>query len=149
MPPMLLRRRMSRLARLGRLDPCDLVVAGLYVDGAKGELAGLAAGAAAGAKRDHPGAVQANPAAEEEVRRVAETGAEAGAGAARESERAEALEKKVALLGEEQVEARQVDLLLVDLDLREVGVDGEVGGDVLDIVVVEEDPRIGLLGYGK
>ena len=40
-------------------------------------------------------------------------------------------EEEVALLREEQVEARQVDLLLVDLDLREVGVDGEVGGDVL------------------
>ena len=41
------------------------------------------------------------------------------------------LEEEVALLGEEQAEPRQVDLLLVDLDLREVGVDGEVGGEVL------------------
>jgi hypothetical protein len=38
-------------------------------------------------------------------------------------ERAEPFEEEVALLGKEQVEAGQVDLLLVDLDLREVGVD--------------------------
>ena len=58
-------------------------------------------------------------------------GAEAGAGAAGKRERAEAFEEEVALLREEQVEARQVDLLLVDFDLREVGVDRQVGGDVL------------------
>ena len=57
--------------------------------------------------------------------------AKSGAGAPGKREHAEALEKEVALLGEEQVEARQVDLLLVDFDLREVGVDREVGGDVL------------------
>ena len=43
----------------------------------------------------------------------------------------EALEEEVALLREEQVEPRQVDLLLVNFDLREVGVDREIGGDVL------------------
>ena len=64
-------------------------------------------------------------------------GAEPGAGAAGERKCAEALEKEVALLGKEQTEARQVDLLLVDLDLREVGVDGEVGGDVLRDAVLQ------------
>ena len=49
------------------------------------------------------------------------------AGVARaELEHAGVLEEEIALLGEEQVEARQVDLLLVGFDLREVGVDGEV-----------------------
>ncbi len=53
--------------------------------------------------------------------------AAATAGVARpELEHAGVLEEEVALLREEQVEARQVDLLLVGLDLREVGVDGEV-----------------------
>ena len=36
------------------------------------------------------------------------------------------LEKERPLLGEEQVEAIEIDLLLVDFDLREVGVDGDV-----------------------
>ena len=48
----------------------------------------------------------------------------------REIEHAAPFEEEVALLGKEQAEAREVDLLLVDLDLREVGVDGEVGGQV-------------------
>jgi len=34
--------------------------------------------------------------------------------------------KELALLGKEQREARQVDLLVVSLDLREVGVRGDV-----------------------
>ena len=46
------------------------------------------------------------------------------------AEREDALpfEEEVALLREEQAEARQVDLLLVLFDLREVGVVGDVGG---------------------
>ena len=51
-------------------------------------------------------------------------GAEHGAGdaAAAEIEDAAPLEKEIALFREEQIEPRQVHLLLVDLDLREVGV---------------------------
>ena len=116
---------------VGGLDPRRLVIAGLHVDRAEGELAGLAGGAAAGDERNHARLIEADAAAEEQVRRVAGAGAESGAGAAGKRERAEAFEEEVALLREEQVEARQVDLLLVDFDLREVGVDGEVGGDVL------------------
>ena len=56
--------------------------------------------------------------------------AAAARAAAREVEHAAAFEEELALLRQEQVEARQVDLLLVDLDLREVGVDGEVGGEI-------------------
>jgi hypothetical protein len=40
--------------------------------------------------------------------------------------RARVLEEERPLLRKEQVEAVEVDLLLVDLDLREVGVDGGV-----------------------
>ena len=50
---------------------------------------------------------------------------------------AEPLEEEIALLGKEQVEPREVHLLLVDLDLREVGVDGEVGGQVLRDAVLD------------
>ena len=52
----------------------------------------------------------------------------AATAAAAELEDAGVLEEEVALLGKEQAEARQVDLLLVGFDLREVGVDGEVPG---------------------
>ena len=40
------------------------------------------------------------------------------------------LEEERALLREEQIEPREVHLLLVGFDLREVGVDREVGGEV-------------------
>ena len=48
-----------------------------------------------------------------------------------EGEEALILQEEVALLGEEEAEAGQVHLLLVGLDLREVGVVGEVGRQVL------------------
>ena len=50
---------------------------------------------------------------------------------AAERERALVLEEELALLRKEQAEAREVDLLLVGFDLREVGVVGEVGRQVL------------------
>ncbi len=56
--------------------------------------------------------------------------AEHAAPAAAEVEDAAPFEEEVALLGEEEGEAREVHLLLVDLHLREVGVHGEVGGEV-------------------
>ncbi len=43
-----------------------------------------------------------------------------------ELEDAGVLQKELALLGKEQVETRQVDLLVIRLHLGEVGVDGEV-----------------------
>ena len=53
-----------------------------------------------------------------------------------------ALEKEVALLGEEQAEAREVDLLLVLLDLREVGVDRQVGGQPAREAVLHIDADV-------
>ena len=58
-----------------------------------------------------------------------------------EGERALVLEKELALLGKEQAEAREVDLLLVGLDLREVGVVGEVGRQVLRDAVLHVERR--------
>ncbi len=43
-----------------------------------------------------------------------------------DGEEAGVLEEERPFLGKEQVEAVEIDLLLVDLDLREVGVDGGV-----------------------
>src|SRR5439155_13258166 len=40
------------------------------------------------------------------------------------------LEKKRPLFREEEIEARKVHLLLIGLDLREIGIDGEVGGQI-------------------
>ena len=45
--------------------------------------------------------------------------------------------EELALLGEEEAEPRQVHLLLVDLDLREIGVIGEVGREVLRHAVLD------------
>ena len=57
------------------------------------------------------------------------------------------LEKEIALLGKKQVEAREVDLLFVDLDLSEIGVDGEVGGEIGGDAVLEiaADVRIDIV----
>ena len=85
--------------------------------------------------------VGALPAAEEATAAAAQRPAEAaGETAAGEVEDAAALEEELPLSRKEQVEAGQVDLLLVNLDLREVGVDGEVGGQVLRDAVLTSRP---------
>ena len=78
---------------------------------------------AADPQRNRADVVEADAAAEEQIRRVAGSRCQAGAGAPGEGEHAEILEEEIALLGKEQVEPRQVDLLLVDFHLREVGVE--------------------------
>ena len=78
--------------------------------------------------------VQPDPPREEQLRRLVDgvdLTAEPGlARRAPELECPAALEEEVALLGKHHREAGEVDLLLVHLHLREVGVDGEVGGQV-------------------
>ena len=63
-------------------------------------------------------------------------------GSRAELEDAPSLEEELALLRKEQVESRQVHLLLVDLDLREVGVVGEVGGEALGDAVLHVDADV-------
>ena len=134
MPPMLLRRRMSRLARStvkfagstfasGSSPVCMLTAPKVT----------LPAFPSRGYRAQRDRARSSRP-----MRRVKKRygvspalAPTPDAGPARERERAEALEKEVALLGKEQAEPGQVDLLFVDLHLREVGVDGEVGGQAL------------------
>ena len=53
-------------------------------------------------------------------------------------------EEEVALFRKEQVESREVDLLLVGFDLREVGVDGQVGDEPLRDRVLHVEPSLGL-----
>ena len=91
---------------------------------------------------------QADPSREEQV------GAAPEAGPAADVEHAGVLQEEVALLGEEEREARQVDLLLVHLDLGEVGVQREVQVEarrhaVFDVeaVLVEPGP-VQASGYG-
>ena len=97
--------------------------------------------------------VQPDAAAVEHDRRVAaaaadEAAVEVAAGAvdrhAAERERALVLEEELALLRKEQTEPRQVDLLLVGFDLREVGVDGQVGGEALRDGVFHVEAGVGL-----
>ena len=128
---------------------------------AEGELADLAGDPPADLDRHLAAAVEPDaPAVEEERRRRwrVEAAAQPAAAAqvarraaAGEVEDAAALEEEVALLGEEQVEAGQVHLLLVDLDLREVGVVGEVGDEVGGDAVlhVEADLAVEIVGHRR
>ena len=61
-----------------------------------------------------------------------------------EREDALVLQKELAFLGIEQAEAREVDLLLVDLHLGEVGVDGGVRNQVLRQRVLHVEPGLGV-----
>ena len=89
----------------------------------------------AGVKRDLLPPVEAYIPAVEQHRRVA-AAERPGAGPA-EREQPLVLQKEFALLGKEQREAREVDLLLVRLHLGEVRVDGEIGRQVLRDAVLD------------
>ena len=127
---------MSRRSRsaVKLVDGLSVLLALLDVQRADRPAADAAGQARAGEQRNGiAGRRQADLPAEEEdhvLRRVlapAATAAATATGVAgAELEDARVLEEEVALLGEEQAEARQVDLLLVGFDLREVGVDREV-----------------------
>ena len=107
---------------------------------AHGETPHFAAQSSAGTERRNASAVETDPPAEKEIGRHAAAGAEAGARASGKRERAEVLQEEIPLLGKEQVEPREVHLLLVDLDLREVGVGRDVDGQVLCHAVLEIAP---------
>ena len=62
-----------------------------------------------------------------------------------ELERRRVLEEERALLREEQVEARQVDLLFVGLDLREVGVVGRIERQVRPDSPLHVDADVAIL----
>jgi hypothetical protein len=65
-------------------------------------------------------------------------------GSSAKLEQAAAFEEELALFRELQVEARQVHLLLVDFNLREVGVVGEVERQVLRQVVLGVEAKISI-----
>ena len=132
----------ARDGERGRLDALRLALerrqlAGADAEQADGETARFAAQSSAGTERRNAPAVETDPPAEEQIRRHATAGAEAGARTSGKRERPEVLQEEIPLLGKEQVEARQVHLLLVDLDLREIGVDRDVDGQVLCHAVLE------------
>ncbi len=140
--PTLLRRRMLRRRRSAENVVATAPADGLVVRGdgqrADVERAGLAGDAPAGDDRHRLPVAQADPAAEEQDRNRARPLARLAA----EIEDPLSLEKEVALLGEEQAESREVDLLLVFLDLREVGVDREVGGQAAGQPVLHVDADV-------
>ena len=82
---------------------------------------------------------QPDLAAEEQQRHVARRVAGLHAG---EVEDALAFDEEVALLGEEQAEARQVDLLEILFDLREVGAVGGVDDEAAGQAVPEVDAGV-------
>ena len=63
----------------------------------------------------------------EQDRRVGRTSTRTATAGTAEDEGPLVLEEELPLLGEEQAEASEVDLLLIGFDLREVGIDREVG----------------------
>ena len=65
-----------------------------------------------------------------------------------EPEDALPLQEELSLLREEETESRQVDLLLVHLDLGEVGVVGEVGREVLGYAIFYVQARVGVAVVG-
>ena len=144
--PTLLRRRMSRLTRTTEKFVDRAATAGsspVWMFSSAEAVAADAAGqAAADIDRNRTPALEADAPAVEEDRRIA-AGVLAGRLHAAERERALVLQEELALLREEQAEARQVDLLLIGLDLREVGVDREIGGEVLRDAVFHVDADVG------
>ena len=134
---MLLRRRMSRLARATvnvagsmpwRLTFERRELAGPDAEQAHRETSHFAAQSSAGTERRNASAVETDPPAEKEIGRDATAGAQAGARASGKRERAEVLQEEIPFFGKEQVEPREVHLLLVHLDLREIGVGRDVDG---------------------
>ena len=121
-------------------DVQQLDVVGLHVQQADVELAGLARHAPAAvdrnglARRTDP-----DPTTEEQLDL---------AGIA-DREEAGVLQEERALLREEQIEAIEVDLLIVDLDLREIGVDGAVEREARRQAVLDVHSGIAVeLGIG-
>ncbi len=110
-----------------------LVGAGLDVQQAQIQACHAPGEPAAARDGDRLAAGDADAAAEEEVGAPCPDG-----------EEARVLEEERALLGKQQREAGQVDLLVVDLDLREVGVHRHVQGEALGDLHLGLAPELGL-----
>ena len=139
--PTVLRRSTSRRTRgdgeVGGRHAERADVVGADVEAADAVPADPSGEAGARVNRNGGGALQADAPAVEDRGRIA------ASAAAHAAEREDALpfEEEVALLWKLQVEARQVHLRFVHLDLREVGVVGEVGGQALRQAVLDVEAR--------
>ena len=67
---------------------------------------------------------------------------------ASELEQVRIAQEEVALLGKEQIEAREVDLPVVDFRRGEIGVDGERAGERRRDAVVDVERRIARQRFG-
>src|SRR5262249_40623406 len=97
--------------------------------------------------RNHDaGVVDANPPAVKQRWRIGRVIASVRPGTWNGSEREDAaiFEEEFPLLREDQVEASQIHLLFVDLDLREVRVHGGVSGQVRRDAVPRVNPEVAL-----
>ena len=86
--------------------------------------------------------IEADAPAVKQDRHIAPCRREAAGRNAAKGKQSLVLEKELALLREEHAEPRQVDLLLVGLDLRKVGVVGEVRGEILRQPVLRVEPDV-------
>ena len=117
------------------------VVAGLDVQQADAVASRTAGDAPAGPDGHRPSLIQTDAPAVEQDRGVGPCVLACGRDPT-ERERALVLEEELALLREEQAEARQVDLRFVGLDLREVGVVREVGAQALRQPVLQIEAHV-------
>ena len=96
-------------------------------------------------RRHLPAVLEPDAAAVEQDRGAAPATEQAGPGAP-EGEQPLIFEEELALLGEEEAETREVDLLLVRFHLREVGVEGHVSHQVLGDPVLHVEPDVSING---
>jgi hypothetical protein len=109
----------------------------LHVQQADPELADPPCQPSSGDNRHFPAILEADaPAVEDDGRGIA------AALLAAKVEQPLAFEEELALLGEEQAEAREIDLLLVLLHLREVRAEGEIGYETLRDAVLHVEPGV-------
>ena len=97
---------------------------------------------AAGDHGDFASAAQADPPAVEDLRR--EAGTKLAATAAAELKEALPFKEELALLRKRQAEPRQVDLRLVGLDLREIGVVREISRQARCQAVLHVEAPVGI-----
>ena len=79
---------------------------------------------------------EANPSAIEEDRRVTDARLPAARDGASKPEQSRVFQKELTLFRKEETEPREIDTLLIGLDLGEVGIDGEISGEVLGQAVL-------------
>ena len=117
--------------KIGRFGLERRVARRADVHEADGVLAQLSGKSSTHVDRHDAAVVEANAPRVEQLRRIGATAAaKCAIAAACEIEDTAAFQEELALLGKKQAEPREVDLLFVGLDLREIGIDREISREI-------------------